>query len=531
MTSKPNGQTRPLGAQISHMLRSRGIDTIFGIPGVHNQEMYRGIEEAGIRHILARHEQGAGFMAYGYARASGRPGVCYVITGPGLCNAMTALGQAYSDSVPVLAISSCLDETAAYRGQLHQMLDQEAAGGTVCGWSHTARSADAAYDLIDRALTEFQSQRARSKHIQVPIALLQGEAAPAPARMPEVMHPAETLPEGIAARVAQARRPLFVLGGGAVAATEQARAVLHRLGAASFATYAGRGIARLDDPLHFGGYLARPESARTAASADLVVAVGTELSENDLWRRDLGHDCEMIRVDIDPEVLAQQAGGTKLRMTSGAFFLGLGAALEEHSARTSWTAEEVREARARWRAEADAERPGIVPVCDALREIMPEDTMYFSDMTQFAYTGQEVWDMPRPGHWHHPSGFGTLGYALPAGIGGAAARPGLPTVVIAGDYGFQYTVQELGTAVELGQPLPILLWDNGKLKEIEDSMVAAQIAPNSVIAHNPDFCALARAYGAHATAPGSLEELQSAVTDAFAADGPTLIHMAADIAG
>ena len=103
-------ETKPLGVQISHMLKDRGVDVIFGIPGVHNQEMYRGIEEAGIRHILARHEQGAGFMADGYARATGKPGVAYVITGPGLCNIMTAMGQAYSDSIPVLVLSSCLDE-------------------------------------------------------------------------------------------------------------------------------------------------------------------------------------------------------------------------------------------------------------------------------------------------------------------------------------------------------------------------------------------------------------------------------------
>lgn len=117
--------TRPLGAQISHMLKDRGVDTIFGIPGVHNQEMYRGIEEAGITHVLARHEQGAGFMADGYARATGKVGVAYVISGPGLCNIMTPMGQAYSDSVPMLVISSVLDETVAARGQLHQMKDQE----------------------------------------------------------------------------------------------------------------------------------------------------------------------------------------------------------------------------------------------------------------------------------------------------------------------------------------------------------------------------------------------------------------------
>ncbi|MBZ8117831.1 acetolactate synthase isozyme1 large subunit [Roseovarius sp. LXJ103] len=523
-------QTRPLGAQISHMLKSRGVDTIFGIPGVHNQEMYRGIEEAGIRHILARHEQGAGFMADGYARASGRPGVAYVITGPGLCNVMTPMGQAYSDSAPVLVLSSCLNETAATRGQLHQMLDQEVAAGTVCDWSETAQTPDAAYALIDRALAEFQTKRPRSKHIQVPIPLLEGEAKPAPAAAPaiSIAHSAQ-IPAHIAAMITAAKRPFFVLGGGAVHASEPARAALTALGAASFSTYAGRGIISPDDPLHYGAYLGRPESADVAASADLVVVVGSELAEVDLWRTDLGHTAPMIRVDIDPEVLAQMHGSEALLMDSFGFFTQLNAALADHTAKTSWKPQPVKQARARWRAEADAERPGIVPVVDALREVMPEDAMIYSDMTQFAYTGKEVWDMERPGHWHHPYGFGTLGYALPAGIGGAAARPGLPTCVIAGDYGFQYTVQELGTAVELGQPLPILLWDNGKLKEIEDSMVRAQIAPNSVMAHNPDFVALAKAYGAYAEAPKSFSELKKAVTEAFAADGPTLIYMTADM--
>jgi len=138
-------ETLPLGAQISHMLKARGVDVVFGIPGVHNQELYRGIEQAGITHVLARHEQGAGFMADGYARATGRPGVCYVITGPGVLNALTPLGQAYSDHVPVLMLASCLDEVAHERGQLHQMRDQEGAARTVSDWSETAMTPQAAY--------------------------------------------------------------------------------------------------------------------------------------------------------------------------------------------------------------------------------------------------------------------------------------------------------------------------------------------------------------------------------------------------
>jgi acetolactate synthase-1/2/3 large subunit/5-guanidino-2-oxopentanoate decarboxylase len=109
------------------------------------------------------------------------------------------------------------------------------------------------------------------------------------------------------------------------------------------------------------------------------------------------------------------------------------------------------------------------------------------------------------------------------------ARAGKPTLAIAGDYGFQYSVQELGTAVELGQPLPIILWDNGKLKEIEDSMRSAQIAPNAVIAKNPNFLELARAYGADASAPETLAQMQEAVTAAFKLDRPTVIYLSPNI--
>ena len=528
---------QPLGAQISQMLKDRGVDVIFGIPGVHNVELYRGIEQAGLTHVLARHEQGAGFMADGYARASRKPGVAYVITGPGLTNILTPLGQAYSDSVPILAISSCLDETAAQRGQLHQMRDQRAAAETVCAWSEEARSAESAYALIDRAFDQFASTRPRPCHLQVSIETLGALSDPAPtapverpARPGAVHSDVYRVVEAVLA----AEKPLFLFGGGAVEGADSVPDLLRQTGAASFVTYAARGVVPSDQPLYFGSTLARPDSADIVARADLVVAVGTTLSEVDLWRPTLGHDAPMIRVDIDPESLAGLgARDIAIRADATAFLKAMTIAIP---ARTGdqppkWDAEAVARKRAAWRAEVDAERPGIVPVCDALKAVLPPETMIYSDMTQFAYGAKEVWDMPRPGHWHHPFGFGTLGYALPAAIGGAVARPGKPTVAIAGDYGLQYTIQELGTAVELDLPLPILVWDNGKLGEIEDAMIRSQIAPNAVVARNPDFLALARAYGAEAVEPASLQDLQSAVAAALSATGPTLIRITPGIAG
>ncbi|EEX10312.1 thiamine pyrophosphate protein TPP binding domain protein [Ruegeria lacuscaerulensis ITI-1157] len=521
---------RPLGAQISHMLRDRGVEVIFGIPGVHNQEMYRGIEEAGIAHVLARHEQGAGFMADGYARASGKPGVAYVITGPGLCNILTPMGQGYTDSVPMLVLSSCLDETQGRRGQLHQMKDQRTAAGCVADWSCQANEAQAAYGLIERAFEEFALQRPRPKHIQVPISQLEAEADPAPFPNQDALRLRVSAPDiaPVLSLLNIARRPLFILGGGA--RSNLWRQILTNLGAACFTTYAGRGLVGTGYALDFGAMLPRPGSAEVIGSADLVIAVGAELGEVDLWRDDLGHKATLVRVDLDPEVLSDRhRAAVKLQADAESFAQALWAASETFKPATGWASDEVAEARARWRAEVDAERPGIVPLADALRAAMPADTMIYSDMTQFAYAAKEVWDMAFPHHWHHPTGFGTLGYALPAGIGGAVARRGKPTAVIAGDYGFHYTMQELGVAVELGLSLPIILWDNGKLKEIEDSMVSSQIAPNAVVARNPDFCKLAEAFGALSAAPASLSDMQDAVRAAFDAPRPSLIHVTPEI--
>ncbi len=525
---------RPLGAQLSHALKARGVEVIFGIPGVHNVEMYRGIEEAGVQHVLARHEQGAGFMADGYARATGQPGVCYVITGPGLTNTLTPLGQAFSDSVPVLAIASCLDETAGTFGQLHQMRDQTGAARTVCDWSEEARSAGDAYALLDRAFAEFVSARPRPKAIHVPIALAGTPTGPAPkppARA-TVPQPSYAQVSDLATQILSANRPLFIFGGGSVGGAEVAADLMQMTGAGAFTTYAGRGVVLPETPLLFGSTLARNGSKAVLAQADLIVACGTELAEVDLWRRDLGQSCPMVRIDIDPAVLGQcSAEDTPILADAGALLKALAIAISARvdDAAPKWDANEVARLKADWRAEIDAERPGVLPVIEALQAAMRPEAMIYSDMTQFAYMAKEIWDMSAPGLWHHPTGYGTLGYALPAAIGGKVGRGAAPVVAIAGDYGVQYTIQELGTAVELELSLPIIVWDNGKLKEIEEAMVRSQIAPNAVVARNPDFCALARAYGAAAVQPQSLAEIGPALNKAFDRKGPTLIHLSSEV--
>ncbi len=525
---------KPLGAQIPSILKENDVEIIFGIPGVHNIELYRGIEEAGLKHILARHEQGAGFMADGYARATGKPGIAFVITGPGLCNIMTPMGQAYSDSVPMLVISSCLNhgDHAVSKGRLHEMRDQEAAAATVCDWSKTALDVSNIYDLINKAFYEFSAKRSRSKHIQIPIALL-GSISESNYKLGFLNNNYLDQPdkhEEIARELEKAKRLIVVVGGGAKNASHEIRLLLENTKAASFSTYAGRGIINDDNDFYYGATLARSDSSNDFAKADLILAIGTTLSEVDLWREELGHSCKLIRVDIDPDQLSDQHNSdVKIMADAKTFVAGLNSKLRPDYMISEWTRSEIQRKRALYRSQVDLERPGIVPLVETLEEVLSEDTIIYSDMTQFAYVAKEVFPMYQPSKWHHPYGFGTLGYAMPAAIGGKIGKMDMPVIAIMGDYGFQYTLPELGVAVEHNLSIPVIVWDNHKLKEIEDSMVESQIEPNSVVALNPDFCKLAEAYGAKSSRPNTLEELKIAIRLAFSCNLPTVIHLKSSI--
>ena len=195
------------------------------------------------------------------------------------------------------------------------------------------------------------------------------------------------------------------------------------------------------------------------------------------------------------------------------------------SARTQSNAKFVADHIANETQNEDDLRKDLRRILSVLRQALPPDTIIASDMTQIAYAGNEIFPMEHPRCWIHPVGFGTLGFALPAAIGAKAGLPQRPVVAMLGDYGFQYTVNELGTAAELKQSLPVLLWNNDALGQIRDDMVNKAIEPNAVTLINPDFQSLARAYGCLAEKPATLAELGPAITRAFAAGKPTLIEM------
>jgi 5-guanidino-2-oxopentanoate decarboxylase len=518
-----------IGEALVGLLEAYGVDTVFGIPGVHNVEMYRALPRSNITHILTRHEQGAGFMADGYARATGKPGVCFTITGPGLTNIMTPMGQAYSDSVPMLVISSTLDvnDWGQGRGRLHEMRSQCSAAATVTQLASTCYSARDVQDRIAEAFAMFRTARPRPIYLEIPLDVLKMPAGDGwEARdLPTRMQPCDAAVDEALVMLTKADKPVIILGGGARHAGAEAAEIAEKTGAIIFTTIAAKGAVPDDHPLLAGALLPDPQATKVIMAADAVLAVGTELSETDLWYQSFSIEKGLIRIDLDAASMVRPyraelaiLGDAKITMEAIAGGLSSQALKTERAA-------EVRELRATCEAGYDDLRQTTKTVLDTVRAALPDDTIIASDMTQIAYAANEVLTFNQPDCYLHPAGFGTLGYALPAAVGARAGCPDRPVVAMAGDYGVQYTVNELGTAAELKKPLIVLLWNNDALGQIRDDMVDKGIQPNAVTLINPDFAKLADAYGCKAMRPKSLGELTDALQAGLAADMPVVIEV------
>jgi 5-guanidino-2-oxopentanoate decarboxylase len=518
MTSRAELST---GEALVGLLEAYGVDTIFGIPGVHNVEMYRALPRSKIRHILVRHEQGAGFMADGYARATGKPGVCFTITGPGLTNILTPLGQAWSDSSNILVISSALDikDAAQGRGRLHEMLDQRGAAATVTSLHMRAYTPKDVRDCIARAFAGFACARPRPAYLEIPLDLLQepcGDGWTARV-LPVVPPPSADLIDKAARKLSAAKRPVILLGGGALHTGAAATTIAEKLNAPIFTTTAGKGAVRADHPLCQGYCLTRDEAQQMLLKSDAILCAGSELSETDFWSPDVLIDKNLIRIDIDAASIARpHTAEIAILGDASAALEQIASLVRDHSgpAPTAINLEKP-----------DALRVMLSKVLAVIRENLPEETVIASDMTQIAYAANEIFPINVPRTWLHPVGFGTLGFALPAGIGAKFGVGKKPVAVMIGDYGIQYTINELGTASEHKLPLVILMWNNDALGQIRDDMVNKGIQPNAVTLKNPDFQALARAYHCRAEKPASLKALAAAIKSALSADGPTLIEM------
>ncbi len=522
--------TSTVGRYVIELLAANGIDTVFGIPGVHTLELYRGLALAGMRHILVRHEQNAGFAADGYARVTGRPAAAFVISGPGVTNALTAMAQAYSDSVPLIVVASAPVRASLGKGWgvLHEVPDQLALGAGVAGLARHASSAEDARDHLRAMFASFHAGRARPAYLQIPLDLLaeptdlKAERFVFPGDRPR---PAQEAIDQASAALAAAKRPLIIAGGGARGAADALLRLVEALDGYLVVTTAGKGLLPESHPANLGASLQFRDTQELVAAADVIVAVGTELSETDFYTGTrLARAGRLIRIDLDPAKLSDHYGAEfPLWGDARASLAAIGAGVRK---RQGWrtAAGPAAGHRARIERSFNTSARGRLMALKAIRAGVPPEGVVFSDQTQIAYLGNYAYAADRPGSWFHPCGYGALGFALPAAVGAKIAQPERTVVALAGDFGLQFTLQELMTAVELELTLPVVVWNNAALGQIRDDMQAAGIPPVGVVARNPDFLAVARAFGAEGMRARGPAELTDGLRQALAHKGPTLIE-------
>jgi 5-guanidino-2-oxopentanoate decarboxylase len=517
------------------LLSAYEVDTVFGMAGTMTVELYRGIALAGIRHVQCRNEQGASLMADGYARATGKPGVCTIIAGPGVTNAATGIAQAYCDSQPMLVLSgACATRTQGKGwGAIHELADQAAVTAGFTAFSAMVRYPEELPELIARAYAVFRGSRPRPVHLSLPRDVL-----PEPVEGDWKTRRAPTLPmpdpaaiEEAADRLAQAKRPLILVGGGAVGTRKALTAIAERIGAPVLSTNAGKGILPESHPLSLGCSIVQQPSQEGLADADLVLLVGSEVAAGDSFLPKLDIAGDIIRIDIDPaELTSMYSAAVPIQSDAGAAMLALSSALAGRKATAQRSDGEirVRDILARNSAILTDVEKQHARVWNILRSALPADAIVMGDASQIVYTGSFAMPMEMERCWYYSGTYCALGVALPMAVGAKLGAPHRPVIAVAGDGGIMFTVNELATAAEERLALPVIVWNNDALMAIVDQMDRQQIPRIGVEPRSPDFLRVAEGLGCHATRPASAGQLAESVRNALVADRPTLIEVRQD---
>ena len=458
-------------------LKARGVEVVFGIPGVHTVGLYRGLPGSGIRHVTPRHEAGAGFMADGYARVSGKPGVAFVITGPGVTNILTPMGQARADSVPMLVVSGVngRDTLGLGLGHLHELPDQRGMVAKLALHSLRLTDAGGLARALDQAFAALSAARGGPVHLEVPtdVMPLPCPALPAPAALPAPPQASADLLRQAAAQLAAASRPVILAGGGARHAGPALQALATRIAAPVVQTVNARGLM-YRHPLSVAASPSLDAVRALIAEADVVLAVGTEFGPTDYdmyGRGNLPAPPGMIRIDIDAAQLGRRRCGLALQADAAGALAALAALVPvRHDPAAATRAATARTAA--W-AEIGPAMQHQVAMLAAMRDACP-GSIIVGDSTQPVYAGNLVYDHDRPGGWFNAAtGFGALGYGAPAAVGAAIAAPTAPVICLTGDGGLQFSLAELMTARDEGLAITFVVWNNHGYREIAEAMAAA----------------------------------------------------------
>ena len=520
------------GEVVVAALAAHGVEVAWGIPGTHNLTIFDALGRYGIRTIATTHEQGAGYAADGYARTARRPGVAIVTSGPAVYNAATAIAQAYSDSSPVLLISPAMPRTLPIggpgTGYLHEAKDQTGAMERIAATCLHPTTHQEIADEIAHAFTFFAGVRPRPVHVEIPLDLLEerGDATISitPATQPSTPHSAEIA--AVADVLVGAERVFIAAGGGSIGATSSVVALAELLGAAVGTSINGTGVIPGDHPLSLGSRLWAPPVLEAANESDVLLVVGCELAQSDLFYGPVRPTGQVVRIDIDPE-MADINVRADVMLTGDASVI-MHALVTHVSERLGDQPREtgawIAQVRTAVNEVAAANGRRWLPWVAALEAALDDNVVIATDNAMCVYYGFiQNFTAHQPASLHFPTGFGTLGFTVPVAIGAACAAPERQVVGISGDGGLLFTVPELATAAAEQLPIAIVVFDNSGYGEIRNEMLDRGEQPVAVAAPPRDLVQIARGFGAAAALINTPEELTAAVIAARSHPGPTVL--------
>lgn len=529
-----------LGHELARLLAIRGIDTVFGIPGAHNLELYRGLTaEHRLRHVLVRHEQSAGYAADAHWRTTGRPAAVFVTSGPAVANVLVAAGTAFADRVPMLVVSPGPEPDRAWRqdGWLHLTKDQHAMADAVFGRSVRAETPEGALWALNSFLLDWSTGRnLLPAHLEVPASMF--AAAVDPAEVYALPWAEADAQEGgilspgafdrlVARMRARGGNPEIgiVVGRGAAGAGEHISRFAAATGALVVETGEAKGVVRPAPPGYLGAAAEFPQAMSAVFRCDVVLVVGSELRSAEAALPESGEDPLVVRIGADwLERNSNLVPDLAYDVDAADLFDRLGNAL------TAAAGADPAATAAGIRGEIAAEAPQYVRrVVAMLGELAEHDPFLVGDSSQICYFGvAPLLDGPSAGRYLNSFGYSTLGYSLPGGIG-ASLGSGAPILCVTGDGALLFSIAELMTAAAHRLPIAILVVDNGGYGEIRDEMVAAGIETLGVDFAIPDLGSIAVGFGARFVDLREPERFAAVVEEAWAGDGPTVIRLGVDV--
>lgn len=519
------------------------VDVVFGYPGGAVITLYDVLPEYPLRHVLVRHEQGAAHAADGYARASGRVGVCLATSGPGATNLVTGLATAMMDSVPIVAVTGQVS-TATLGTDSFQEADLTGITLPVVKHSYLVKRAADIPRVVKEAFHIASTGRPGPVLVDLPRDV---QASPCDFRYPETVdlpgykpnleaHPHQL--ERAARAIAGASRPVFLAGGGVIAsgASEALARLARRASVPVVVTLLGLGAYPASDPLFVGlaGMHGCYAANRTLNEADLIVAVGTRFSDRVTGPpRAFAPRASIVHIDVDPAELGKNVR-TDLPIVADArrALEALADLLPEAPPRTDWLGEI-----SGWRAEtapppgrgkAPTRRPRLSPleVVDRVGQWCRGRAILVTDVGQHQMWSAQRIPVERPRSFLTSGGLGTMGYGLPATLGAQVACPGTPVVLITGDGSFQMSLQQLATIREESLGVKVVMVNNGYLGMVRQWQDLFYNRRYSAVALSPypDFCKLVRAYGIKAVRATDSASLRRHLPEILEADGPAFLE-------